>query len=111
MTTRFENGDVGLGDGKQVLDLKKVIKNCLSKPSKDVPEPMRKDGLIPYRSLQRRTSQMASYRQDRLGATSVLKRAIGVLIDSGELHQVSEKAVSDKYEFNGLVYGVTKHWT
>lgn len=112
---RFSEGDVGLGDSKQIFDLKNSINSYLNNPPKHVKEnpqlkSLHKAGLIPYKFLAQKTVGIASYRNDRLGATQALKRNIQSLIDSGLLIELARQQVLEKFGFSGLVYGLTKQW-
>jgi len=113
---RFGKGDVGQGDSKQLFDLRHGIKAYLTSPPKYIKENSQvmelfKAKLIPYTYLSQRMVSIASYRNDRLGATQALKRNIQSMIDSGHLVEISKQDIFKRYEgYTGIVYGLSKSW-
>lgn len=91
MEEKFSTGDVGVGDAKQSADLRRAIKSFFTiKPEEllrayAIPPELQAGNLIPYVYLQRRTSGLASFKSDRLGATAALKRGVEELVSTGEL--------------------------
>lgn len=113
LTARFSSGDVGIGDSKQLADVRRVVegylKNQLTTSTTKFAS-LHKAGLIPYSLLLQRTANMASFRNDKVGSTMALKRALQSMVDSGELHLVSKERMSREFSFSGDGYGITKHW-
>lgn len=110
---RFTTGDVGQGDNKQLVDLRKAIEGYFSGPpasAKDKFGPLIKARIIPYAYLIQRTASIASFRHDKLGATAVLKRSLQALIDSGSLVEVGRPVLSEKFAYSGVAYGISGHW-
>lgn len=107
---RFSKGDVGVGDSKQLVDLRRAIQGYLDKPSAERWAGVHSGGLIPYALLLQRTANMVAFRQDRLGATSALKNALRSLVDSGELVEVDKATLLRQHQFSGVAYGVGRHW-
>lgn len=91
MEEKFTAGDIGVGDSKQSADLRRAIKSFFTiKPDEllrayAIPPELQGQNLIPYVYLQRRTSGLASFKGDRLGATAALKRGVEELVSTGEL--------------------------
>jgi len=115
VAARFHKGDIGTGDSKQLNDLKRAIEayfelsvDALDKYS--CPSILQRQKFIPYRYLIKRTASLASYRQDRLGATQALKKTIQCMVESGMLIEVSKQVLFEKYKFSGVAYGVSNHW-
>ena len=112
ITGRFQEGDVGTGDGKQLSELKKAIKQYLeSDPDKlaaayRIPVELIKKNLVPIMYLSRRTISVASFKNSKLGATQSLKNLVGTLVENGELIEVPAQKVRDKYGFGGKVYRI-----
>lgn len=114
VAARFNAGDVGQGDSKQYHDLKRAIEAYYKHPVKTVKErfgDLHKAQLIPYAYLATRMANVASYRNDRLGATNALKRALQTLIDSGMLVEVARPQLLEKYKFSGVAYGISSRWS
>ena len=111
VSKRFMDGDVGQGDGKQHHDLKRVIEAYYQSPGKGVfasasGTKMYNDRIIPYRFISQRTANIASFRNDRQGSTSALKRAIESMVKMGMLLEVPAATLQRNYEHSGLAYGI-----
>lgn len=107
---RFNKGDVGVGDSKQLVDLRRVIQAYFDKPAPERWAGVHSQGLVPYALLLQRTSNMVAFRQDRMGATNALKNSLRSLVDSGELVEIDRATLLKNYQFSGVAYGVGKHW-
>ena len=112
---RFQDGNVGKGDSKQFHDLRKVVqsyfglnKDTLDKRKMD--RRMHKDKIVPYSYLIRKTASVASFRTDRMGATSALKRTIQALVDSNMLLEVAPQTLVKQYKFHGSAYAIGFGW-
>lgn len=113
---RFSAGDVGNGDSKQFHDLGRIVNDYFKlSPEKrnayGVSTPMFFDKIIPYLYLSRRTVNLASFKSDKNGATSGLKKIVQSYLDSGLLIEVPRPTLDKKYGFSGAAYGIGKHWS
>lgn len=111
VSTRFSSGDVGTGDSKQLHTVQRVLLEYL----KGKPEHAEKYGcptalhsarIVPYLYFQRRTANLPAFRNDKLGASSALKRALSGLVDAGVLVEMGRNSLAAKYGFNGVSYSV-----
>ncbi|WP_205152146.1 hypothetical protein, partial [Mediterraneibacter glycyrrhizinilyticus] len=71
-------------------------------------EKMLKAGIVPYKFLLRKTYSLAAFRNDRLGSTLALKRALTVMIDTGILLEVPKIQLINKFSFNGMAYALSR---
>jgi hypothetical protein len=113
VAARFKDGDVGQGDSKQYHDLRRAVEGYFSHPAKIVKDrfaDLHKAKIIPYAYLSQRTSNIASFRHDRLGATNALKRGVQTLVDSGMLIEVARPQLLEKYKFSGVAYAIGSRW-
>lgn len=113
VAARFKDGDVGQGDSKQYHDLKRAIEGYLGHPPRAVKERYGRllaAKIVPYAYLSQRTASVASFRQDRVGATNALKRAVQTMVDSGMLIEVARPQLLEKYKFSGVAYGIGSNW-
>lgn len=113
VATRFASGDVGEGDSKQIHDLKRVISEYMESPYIKlapylVEEKMFRDKIIPYGYLQRRTAGLSSYHTDRRGSSAALRNALGELIDSEVLVEVSPHQLFNQYGGRGRAFGLCR---
>jgi len=110
---RFTVGDVGQGDGKQMSDLQRIISNyfkSLPPAAMKVYGAMQKDGVVPHAYLLQRTACVASFKNDKLGATNALKKTIQAMTDSGMLVLIPEQTVSKNYRSTQKMYGIVGNW-
>jgi hypothetical protein len=110
---RFEIGDVG-GDteeSKQIAELCKIMRNYLVSPFGDIANygvsgQMHNEKVIPWTFLSRKLVAVAAFRNDRIGATSSLKRAVQTLLDSGDIREVPKGDLSSKFGYTGRAFMV-----
>lgn len=109
LVDRFERGDVGMGDAKQLADVNHAIATLINtKCDSAKEEVLRKEGMVPYSLLSRKVLQVASLRKDRLGATTALKKVLQTLMDRGSIVEVPRATLSEKYKYKGRAFGVYK---
>lgn len=102
MVSKFKTGEVGQGDSKRRSDILRIIKSFYETDSNTlkkyrVNENMIKDGIIPYKFLLQRTANMVSFKDHKLGASTVLKDTLKQLSDSGCLREISEQQMYKRY--------------
>jgi hypothetical protein len=100
MVERFDQGDVGEGDSKQLVDLWRIVSDYIVKqpiPSYEVPHEMWVKRTVPYRYLIRRTSSMPAFKGDRRGATLALKATLESLVNAGRIIEVSKQRMSEQF--------------
>lgn len=109
---RFATGDVGQGDSKQYVDLKRTVEGYFVAKGRSLEQfaKLHRSRIIPYAWLSRKTANLASFRLDRLGATQALKRTLQDMIDSGMLVEVARTTLAEKYEFSGVAYAIGRSW-
>ena len=111
MVAMFENGEMGSGDAKQSIELKRIVWEFYdSLPGKvngtyGVPLRMHELGYIPYAYLQRRTACISAFRKDSRGSTTALHHAIQSLVNAGEIVECSPSAVAAA-GFSGKAYKI-----
>lgn len=111
LTARFESGDVGEGDSKQVADMERVLKDFQRRPiqqlmSYGVTEEMKRYGCVPYVYLQRRLFPLASYRKDRRGAKVAVEETIQLMAKTGRLELMPKQQAKSMFGFGGMVYRI-----
>lgn len=103
------SGDVGSDTVAQERKLLHVLREYLRQPlraSYGVPAQMQKDGVVPRRFLQMRTSDTAAFRSHPLGATAALDHALRSLCDSGYLAEIDKVKASELYTFQGRCFRI-----
>lgn len=112
---KFKSGDIGSGESKQIADLKRTIQKYLDSEPNNVKtlknySKFHSVGLIPYSYLSSRLIGMASFRNDRLGGTNALKRALQIMLDSGMLKLISAQRMEKEFGTDGVFYGIGNGW-
>lgn len=104
MLTRFEAGEVGKDneESKQIAEVIRTISNYLianyeTVAKYDVEQNLHQAKIIPYSYIQRRLIATSTFRNDRLGSTNALKRAISGLIETGKLKEIGKNDLQTKY--------------
>jgi hypothetical protein len=113
--SRFESGKIGksTSEGNQTQELTTAIKDYLFRPFDKtmqkymVDSRMHADRVIGLSYLQRRLQQRSSFRNDRMGATIAIKRAVEALVADGAIQEVRQIDVKSRYEKWQKVYVVT----
>lgn len=113
--TRFESGKIGksTSEGNQTQELSTAIKEYLYRPfdatlqKYQVDSRMHADRVIGLSYIQRRLQQRNSFRNDRMGATIAIKRAVEALVADGAIQEVRMLDVKKRYEKVQKVYVVT----
>lgn len=112
---RFERGDVGNGDAKQMSDIRKVVGDYFGydaatlRKYKIKPE-YQKGGVFPYSYLVMRATQLASFYKDRRGVAGSLRSVLDVLVQSEVLVQVPPLQAQQKFGAKGAMYYRGGQW-
>lgn len=93
LVARFQAGDIGDSESRQVNDLRRIIRRYLMGTPEDasklgISREMHAKFVIPKRLLQQRTANMSSFKNARLGATIALNHTLLALTEAGIIAQV-----------------------
>jgi hypothetical protein len=104
LVAKFKAGDIGEGDNKQLADMKRKVKafyttiNAASKrKSYGMGDAAIDDGLISHTYISRSCINIASFKNDRMGATNAIRKTLQTMIDIGLLRKVEDRAQLTKY--------------
>lgn len=112
LIARFDAGEIGhntSSEMKQIERAVKTIKEFVTRPWSELhnyggtPQ-LHNDKIIPYMYLNRRMSGMAEFRNDKLGATSAIKRTLKTLCERGELQEMNRSVLQTNYKSTGVAY-------
>lgn len=108
---RFSAGEVGKNteESQQTRVLKKLFIDYLRKNHNEVSnygvdKEMHADKIVPYVYLARRGLIIKEFKNDKMGAANALKRALQLLLDSGEVQEVGRGVLMDKYKKGGRAF-------
>lgn len=101
ISSRFERGDVGEGDAKQMNVLREKLRSFFntSKPPTKDPKwlEMLAKGAIPHSLISQKLLAVACFANDRRGATSALNACLKELITMGEVREIPIQQVSQEF--------------
>lgn len=109
MSERFESGDFGGGDAKQLNDVRRSfdafdsIERDKLQHAYSVPREIMDMGLVPYVYLQRRTASLSAFRKDKRGSTGALLGALQTLVATGEIVEVPQSQYAS-FGYSGKCY-------
>lgn len=107
--TSKEIGAESISFERQVQELTRVIGNIIKNihNDKSIKDPkMRADFVIPYSTLQSRTSNLKAFKDRYTGGTGC-KNAIAHLVDVGCLQEIKLHTLKEKYNFSGKAWAIS----
>lgn len=111
--SKFKTGIVGRDSGEsvQITTIMKAIMEYITKPysavaSYKVPSNLHQDKLIPQVYLQRKLMCIKCFKEDKMGATNSIKRAITMLLDDGTIREIGKKEIHERYGEGGKAYAI-----
>jgi hypothetical protein len=112
MLSRFESGDIGHDEGKQLNELRRIIAEYVTEPYElhigryGVPRKLHNAKVVPMRYLSQRLYAQAAFRKDRLGPKHALGRAVSILLDQAEIVEVPREQLNRELGTTGKSYMV-----
>lgn len=104
LSSKFESGDVGSSSSetKQQSEVIRMIKEYCFQPWDKISkytdaELLHHDKIIPHSYLSKRLYATSAFKNDKIGATNALKRAVQNLVDGGKIAEVTGKKYFEKY--------------
>ena len=112
---RFEEGDVGNGEGRQRNELKRLIDSYFRMSTKQLQtyrakKEWRDAGVVPYGFLAMRTSSMPVFRQGYAPASQQLRTLLDVLVASDWLGIVPKQQAKEKFNTGQVLYYLGSEW-
>lgn len=106
LSSKFEEGKIGANtqEVKQVDDVIRIIKEYVTMPWDEVYKycvtkdtKLHEEKVIPYGYISKRLIAVASFRNDKMGATNSIKRTLQILIDRDYIQEVSRDQMRQKF--------------
>lgn len=115
LLAKFEGGEVGTGDVRQELDVRRAVAAYLKMSSAErlayqCPEKMATLPLIPLHYLRRRLRLLVNFKNDRRGATVALTKTLDALVDGEVLCRLSPIQARDNCGTTSPVFGLGPAW-
>jgi hypothetical protein len=103
--SKFETGKAGKDTGElnQINEVVNCIAHYVRKDfsnfkSYRIDERMHRDGIIPIAYLQRKLLGTKAFKEDRIGATRAIERAVRSLIDEGSVREMNAVNLQNRYQ-------------
>lgn len=109
MSNRIESGDVGTADSTRERKILSVLRNYLENSipeSYNIPDEMRKEGVVPRRYIQLRVSRLSPFANHKSGAIVAMDQALRSLADSGYIAEIDKKQSDSTWGFMGKCYRI-----
>jgi hypothetical protein len=112
---KFERGEVGYamdnGEGRQLNDMIRVIAEWITSPPEvcgkyGMPVEFHRDAVILSSALSKRLFGMASFKNDKFGASNAIKRALQHLLDGDELRELPKQQMKDRYGVTARAFAI-----
>lgn len=114
LSIKFEQGLIGSSSSetKQVLEMKRVMKDYLTEPWEKVKNYSHSQSLydaklITYVYLNKRLTPVSAFKNDKLGPTASIKRCIQILIDSDYIKEVGKVWMNDKFGTSQRAFAIS----
>lgn len=114
---RFDAGEIGVDneETKQMGAVIRAVKLFVVSPWADVAKycgegasNLHSARIVPYSYLHRRLASVATFRKDRQGATTAIKRALKTLTERGDLAEMSRAVLSKEYGTSSVAYMIER---
>ncbi|MBV1889164.1 MAG: hypothetical protein KUG67_02855, partial [Proteobacteria bacterium] len=110
LLTRFEQGDVGAGEDKQLIDLRRKIAKYYDEEAKPQWVKFHRAGIMPIRRIRQQVSNMTSFKADLRGPARALQCAIEVMISNGELVEIPAPQAKLTFNTTTKLYALGDEW-
>lgn len=116
LTSRFEEGMIGANtqEVKQIDEVIRVIKEYVTSSWTEVlryasakDRKLYDDKVITYGYISKRLIAVAAFRNDKVGATNAIKRALQILMDRDYINEISKEQLKQKFGTTQKSYMIT----
>jgi hypothetical protein len=112
---KFEGGEVGSGDVRLELDVRRAVAHYLAMSQFDrigynCPQKMATLPLVPLQYLRRRLRLLVNFRNDRRGANAAMMATLNALVEGEVLTRISPIQAREQCGTTAPVYGIGPAW-
>lgn len=116
LLTKFAEGDIGKGDGKQMALVKQLIREYFKLPAKKrhsykIDTELWKAGIVQYGYLVMRCTRLSAFTKDIRGVARSLESTLDVLENSGMLSKLDKVFSIQKFKTKQKLYMLEGDWT
>lgn len=115
LLVKFESGEVGNGDVRLELDVRRAVTDYLAFSEWDrqaygCPAKMAALPLVPLQYLRRRLRLLVNFKNDRRGANAALKATLDAMVEGEVLTRISPLQARDQCGTTSPVYAIGQAW-
>jgi hypothetical protein len=115
IVSRFSRGEIGKNtdENKQGVTVLNLCAEYLSRTFKElrayqIDETLHADRIITYNFISKRVAMRGVFRNDKMGASTALKRTVQGLLDAGDLQEVGRHTLQQKYAYHGRAFVIPR---
>lgn len=115
MTTRFQRGEVGVGDHRHEVDIRKAVENYLAMSEAQrlqykTPKSLLNQPVVPFHYLRRKLRLLSAFKNDRRGVARALEDSIKDMVKAEILRQVPPQQAMEKFGVTTELYVKGPTW-
>jgi hypothetical protein len=108
ISSRFERGDVGEGDAKQMNVLREKLRSFFNSGKPPTKDPkwlaMLAKGVIPYSLISQKLISVSCFANDRRGASAAIAACLKELANAGEVREIPTQQVTQEFGTSSKAY-------
>lgn len=115
MTTRFQRGEVGAGDHRHEVDIRKAIEAYLAMSASQrlqykTPKSLLDQPVVPFHYLRRKLRLLSAFKNDRRGVARALEESLKDMVRAEILRQVPPQQAMEKFGVTSELYVKGPTW-
>jgi hypothetical protein len=115
MTTRFQRGEVGVGDHRHEVDIRKAVEAYLAMSDSQrlqykTPKSLLNQPVVPFHYLRRKLRLLSAFKNDRRGVARALEDSLKDMVKAEILRQVPPQQAMEKFGVTTELYVKGPTW-
>jgi hypothetical protein len=115
MTTRFQRGEVGVGDHRHEVDIRKAVEAYLAMSDSQrlqykTPKSLLGQPVVPFHYLRRKLRLLSAFKNDRRGVARALEESLKDMVKAEILRQVPPQQAMEKFGVTSELYVKGPTW-
>lgn len=115
MTTRFQRGEVGVGDHRHEVDIRKAVENYLAMSESQrlqykTPKSLLNQPVVPFHYLRRKLRLLSAFKNDRRGVARALEESLKDMVKAEILRLVPPQQAMEKFGVTTELYVKGPTW-
>ena len=115
MATRFKTGEVGVGDHRHEMDIRRAVEAYLKMTASQrlqykAPKSILEEPIIPFHYLRRKLRLLSAFKNDRRGVARALEDSLKDMVKAEILRLVPPQQALEKFGVTSELYVVGATW-